>query len=207
MYRYPDAVIMVFCKAPIAGQVKTRLMPPLTGVEAAQLHCELTGLTLSTATRHQLCPVQLWCTPDIGHPFFLSLEQTYTLERRTQRGNDLGERMLNAFSNALTHFKVAVIIGCDCPSLTTEDLDLALAYLGQDADCVLAPAEDGGYVLIGLTRQQASLFDDIPWGTDQVMARTLARLQAEKINYRLLKTQWDVDNLTDLNRYRASKRS
>jgi glycosyltransferase A (GT-A) superfamily protein (DUF2064 family) len=113
--------------------------------------------------------------------------------------------MFNAFSNALTHFKAAVIIGCDCPSLTTEDLDLALAYLGQDADCVLAPAEDGGYVLIGLTRQQASLFEEMPWGTGQVMTQTLARLQEQKVNYRLLKTQWDVDTVADLKRYKNMK--
>jgi uncharacterized protein len=201
MYRYPDAVIMVFCKAPVAGQVKTRLIPPLTAEEAAQLHCELTERTLLTATCNSLSPVQLWCAIDINHPFFAGLEQS-GIERKIQQGKDLGERMCHAFSETLTKFKAAIIIGCDCPSLTSDDLDQALAFLSQNERCAIAPAEDGGYVLIGLTQQQAYLFNNMPWGTDKVMTLTEARLQSRQINYRLLKTQWDVDTEADLLRYR-----
>ncbi|MBM4208217.1 MAG: glycosyltransferase [Gammaproteobacteria bacterium] len=187
MYRYPDAVILVFCKAPVPGQVKTRLTPPLTGEEAAQLHKELSELTLMKATHNALCPVQLWCAPDIGHPYFVSLEQCYAIERRQQQGDDLGARMNHAFAEALTHYKSAVLIGCDCPSFTSDDLEQALVNLRQGKTCVLAPAEDGGYVLIGLNRQLPFLFEDIVWGTEQVLAQSLMRLQAQKINGRIEK--------------------
>lgn len=205
MYRYPDAVILVFCKAPIPGQVKTRLTPPLTDEEAAQLHKELTELTLLKATSNALCPVQLWCAPDIGHPYFISLEQCYDIELRRQQGDDLGARMCHAIAEVLVYYKAAVLIGCDCPSLTGRELELALAYLMQGKPCVLAPAEDGGYALIGLRWLLPSLFAGVDWGTDQVLAQSLARLQAHKINYQLLTTQWDVDTPVDYARYLATQ--
>jgi uncharacterized protein len=194
---------MVFCKAPISGQVKTRLMPLLTGEEAAQLHCELTGLTLQTATQNRLCKVQLWCSPTIHHPYFKMLTQTFTVELHLQQGADLGERMHHAFSVALAHFNSAIIIGCDCPSLTSADLEQALSQLTQGKPCVLAPAEDGGYVLIGLKQPQPALFDNMPWGTEKVLELTCARLQSLNLDYYELNTQRDIDTLDDLRRYRS----
>jgi uncharacterized protein len=202
MYLYPDAVIMVFCKAPIPGQVKTRLIPPLTGAEAAQLHCELTEKTLKTATQNRLCEVSVWCSPTIDHPFFTMLEQTYSIARCLQQGADLGERMHHAFGQALARFSSAIIIGCDCPSLTSDDLDQALSLLTQGKQCVFAPAEDGGYVLIGLKQSQATLFDNMPWGTNEVLGLTRARLQSLNLDFQELNTQWDLDTVDDLRRYR-----
>lgn len=201
-YLYPDAAIMVFCKAPIPGRVKTRLIPPLTPETAAQLHCELTELTLQTATQNPLCEVALWCSPTIDHFFFSVLAEKCPVSLRLQQGADLGERMHHAFGQTLSHKRSAVIIGCDCPSLTNNDLDEALGQLSRGKPCVLAPAEDGGYVLIGLNRPQPRLFDDMPWGTDKVMALTRTRLQALKLDFHELKTQWDVDIADDLARYR-----
>lgn len=202
MYAYPDAVIMVFCKAPIPGQVKTRLIPALTSEEAARLHCELTELTLHTATQKRLCEVQLWCSPCIDHPFFNTLSQRYSIVRQLQQGEDLGNRIHHAFVEALTHFGSAIIIGCDCPSLTSDDLEQALISLNQDAQCVLAPAEDGGYVLIGLKQPQPILFENMPWGSNQVFGLTQSKAKSLNINYQELNTQWDLDTIDDLNRYR-----
>jgi rSAM/selenodomain-associated transferase 1 len=203
MYTYPDAVIMVFCKAPIPGHVKTRMIPPLTGEEAAQLHRELVQRALQLATQNQLCEVQLWGTLPIDHPFFVTLTKTYPVDRYLQQGADLGERMHHALSQALARFSSAVIIGCDCPSLTSDDLDRALSQLSQGKPCVLAPAEDGGYVLIGLKQSQPSLFDNIPWGTEEVLALTRAKLQSLGLDYHQLNTQWDLDTPDDLRRYRG----
>jgi uncharacterized protein len=203
MYPYPDSVIMVFCKAPIPGQVKTRLIPPLTGVEAAQLHCELTEKTLQTAIQKHLCEVQLWCSPIIDHPFFTSLEQLYCVGRFVQKGAGLGARMHQAFGQALARFSSAIIIGCDCPSLASADLEQALERLTQGKACVLAPAEDGGYVLIGLSQPQPTLFADMPWGTDKVLKLTRSRIQFLKLKHHELNTQWDIDTVDDLIRYRG----
>jgi uncharacterized protein len=204
MYLFPDAVIMVFCKAPIPGQVKTRLIPPLTGEEAAQLHCELTQKTLQTATQNHLCEVCVWCSPTIDHPFFTALAQTYSVDKHLQQGADLGERMHHAFGQALAQFSSAIIIGCDCPSLTNGDLEQGLSQLTQGKPSVLAPAEDGGYVLIGLKQPQPALFDNMPWGTDEVLGLTRVRLQSLSLDYHELDTQWDLDTVDDLKRYRPS---
>jgi uncharacterized protein len=201
MYAHPEAVIMVFCKAPIPGQVKTRLMPLLTPEAAAQLHCELTETTLQTATQNCLCEVQLWCSPSVDHAFFARLTETYSVKRYLQQGADLGERMHHAFSEALAHFSSAIIIGCDCPSLTSADLEQALCKLGQSKSCVIAPAEDGGYVLIGLKQAQPALFEDMPWGTAQVLALTRTRLQSLVLGHYELSLHWDLDTPEDLSRY------
>lgn len=205
MPAYPDTVIMVFCKAPVPGQVKTRLIPPLTDEEAAQLHCELTELTLQTATKTSLCQVQLWCSPLTDHPFFSRLARQYLVDLHLQQGDDLGGRMHHAMRYALSHFNHAIIIGCDCPSLTADNLEQAINGLKAGKQCVIAPAEDGGYVLIGLNRPQRSLFDNMPWGTGDVLSLTFARLQSQGIEYEEFATQWDLDTVHDLKRYRALK--
>ncbi|MDA1342750.1 MAG: TIGR04282 family arsenosugar biosynthesis glycosyltransferase [Proteobacteria bacterium] len=204
MVKYPDAIIMVFCKTPTPGQVKTRLIPYLTGEEAAQLHCELTEKTLRTATQNRLCEVSVWCSPTIDHPFFTALAQTYSVDKHLQQGADLGERMRQAFDQVLTRFSSAIIIGCDCPSLTSDDLEQALGQLNQGKLCVLAPAEDGGYVLIGLKTPQAALFENMPWGTDKVLELTRVRLQSLSLDHHELDTQWDLDTVDNLKRYRSS---
>lgn len=89
-YQYPNAVIQVFCKAPVAGSVKTRLMPQLTAEQASEVHQQLTWRTLGLVNSANLCPVQLWCTPSIGHPFFAKAAEAYPLALLTQPSGDLG---------------------------------------------------------------------------------------------------------------------
>lgn len=202
MTLYPEAVVIIFAKAPVPGQVKTRLMPALTAEEAAQFHCELTKKTLQTATRKPLCDVQLWCSPSIDHFFFRQMAQEYSVELCSQNGNDLGEKMHHAFSYALNRYHSAVLIGSDCPSLTTAYLEQAIVCLTQGKQCVIAPAEDGGYVLIGLTKPQPSLFANMPWGSHEVLSLTRNRLLSLTIPYRELEMLWDVDTIGDLMRYR-----
>jgi rSAM/selenodomain-associated transferase 1 len=119
-----------------------------------------------------------------------------------QQGNDLGERMNHALNTALKHYKRAILIGCDSPSLTTQDLADAISALNDKTTAVFAPAEDGGYVLIGLTRPQPELFTAMPWGSNQVMTETRTRCQQLGIIYHELAQQWDVDTPDDLTRYR-----
>jgi rSAM/selenodomain-associated transferase 1 len=202
-YKYPDAVLMIFCKAPVAGQVKTRLTTGLTAEQAMQMHIELTQRTLQLATISKLCPVQLWCTPSIDHAFFKTSAQIYHVNLQKQQGVDLGERMNNAFCPALNSYSRALIIGCDCPSLTGQDLEEALTALNQENCCVLAPAEDGGYVLIGLNQPHPELFDNMPWGSEQVLEHTRARIKQYNLHHYELKEQWDVDTPKDLARYHA----
>jgi rSAM/selenodomain-associated transferase 1 len=202
-YKYPDAVLMIFCKAPVTGQVKTRLTTELTAEQAMQVHIELTQRILQLATITNLCPVQLWCTPSTNHPFFTASAQTYHVILQQQKGDNLGERMNNAFCLALDSYSRALIIGCDSPSLTEQDLEEALTVLNQEDCCVLVPAEDGGYVLIGLNQPHTELFDNMPWGTEVVLELTRARIKQFNLHYHSLKQQWDIDTPADLMRYRA----
>lgn len=202
-YQYPDAVIMIFCKAPVTGRVKTRLTTEFSAAQAMQLHIDLTERTLQLATQNNLCPVQLWCTPSTDHPFFTASAQNYTVTLEQQQGIDLGERMHNAFCKALDTFARAMIVGCDCPSLTEQDLEETLTALNQENCCVLAPAEEGGYVLIGLNLQHPELFDNMPWGTALVLEQTRARIKTHNLNHYELREQWDVDVPNDLRRYNA----
>ena len=198
---YPDCVLLVFCKAPIAGQVKTRLQPSLNAEEAVAAHIQLTRLTLSRAFAQTLCDVQLYCAPDIHNVFFQACAQDYPLALVRQEGDDLGLRMHNAFKKALISYRHAIIIGCDCPSLTINDLKQAFAALQNGADVVMGPAADGGYVLIGLNQPQAILFENMPWGTDAVASQTCRRAAQNGLTVMKLRQQWDVDYIEDWQRF------
>ena len=202
-YRYPQAVLIIFCKAPIAGSVKTRLLPALNPQQAAEVHEELTTRLLEWTTASRLCPVQLWCTPNTSHPFFAQVATRYGLSLHLQHGEDLGERMFYALQTGLRGYALALLIGCDCPSLDVIDLEQAINALSTN-DIVLAPAEDGGYVLIGAARNIGrSLFTGIRWGSAEVYAETVKHLQQSNSRYHELATQWDVDTPQDLLRYRT----
>lgn len=200
-YKYPDTAIIVFCKAPIAGQVKTRLMPYLTAQQAAEVHIELTQRVLSLLYEAQICSVQLWCSPDTSHPFFIECVHKYQLSLQVQHGNDLGERMHHAINKVLETSSKVLLIGCDCPSLTREDIEFAINGLQKNDDVIFAPAEDGGYVMVGLKKAHPELFLKMAWGYDGVL--DVSRQCAIQASLRLVETrqQWDVDVIDDLKRY------
>lgn len=200
-YEFPDSALLIFCKAPIAGQVKTRLQPGLDAEQAADAHRQLTLMTLQRATERALCQVILFCAPDSQQPFFQDCAETYNLVLSDQIGADLGERMHNAFAFSLAQYRHVVLTGCDCPSLKHVDLWRALDVLHEGADVVIAPAEDGGYVLIGLNASQPHLFSDMPWGSDQVMSQTRERAKQGGVDIYELPEQWDVDTVADWQRY------
>src|SRR5689334_14734736 len=134
-----DPGIAVFAKAPVAGEVKTRLVPTLGADGAARLHERLVEHALETAIAARLGPVELWCAPDPAHPFFEGCAQRFGVALRRQRGADLGARMHDAF--AATGAPL-LLIGSDCPALTPADLRACAAALGTH-DAVFVPAEDG----------------------------------------------------------------
>ncbi len=188
--------IAVFAKAPVAGQVKTRLAPLLGAEGAAALHAGLVRQALSTATRSGLGPVELWCAPDETHPFFARCAEQFALTLHRQSGADLGARMRAAFAHGLGAGDRVIVIGSDCPALETGDLRAAAAALA-DHDAAIVPAEDGGYVLIALARPLPELFDGIAWGEASVMGRTRSRLGDSRARWKELPKRWDVDRPED----------
>jgi len=140
--------IAVFAKAPVAGEVKTRLAATLGDEGAARLHERLVERALATALEARLGPVTLWCSPDESHPFFQGCARRDAVPLRRQVGADLGERMHHAFEATPGPL---LLIGSDCPALAPRDLHAAAEAL-RTRDAVFIPAEDGGYVLVGLAR-------------------------------------------------------
>jgi len=199
-YKYPNTAILVFCKAPIAGQVKTRLIPDLSAEQACDVHIELSHRTLQLLSAPQLCPVQLWCAPDTTHSFFRSCADNYHVSLHQQQGEDLGDRMLHAIADALTSYSSVLLIGCDCPSLTVDDIECAIMSLEHN-DIALAPAEDGGYVMIGMNQVHPDVFINMTWGNDAVLSSTRKRIESQNLSLAETNTQWDVDTIADYHRY------
>jgi hypothetical protein len=201
--RAAQVAIAVFAKAPVAGSVKTRLVAMLGAEGAARLHERLVERALATAFEARLGPVALWCAPDTSHPFFAQCAARFGVELRRQEGADLGERMHRAFEVALERHPALLLVGSDCPTLEPRDLAAAARALDTH-DAVLIPAEDGGYVLVGLTRPHASLFEGVAWGTAAVMEATRARLAAAGLRWAALPALWDVDRVEDYARLRRT---
>ncbi|MEO8739019.1 MAG: TIGR04282 family arsenosugar biosynthesis glycosyltransferase [Casimicrobiaceae bacterium] len=193
----------VFARAPVAGEAKSRLIPRLGAEGAAALQHTLMRRSLRTALSANLGPVSLWCTPHCEHPAFIACSSEFDVPLFAQQGADLGARMFNAFAE-LGRRGRSILIGTDCPALTASDLRAAAGALLQGHDAVFIPAEDGGYVLIGLGRPMASLFDSMPWGSNQVMAETRLRLRHEGAHWLELPASWDVDRPEDYARLEAS---
>ena len=192
--------VIVFAKAARPGAVKTRLITLLGEEGAAALHVKLVRRTLDTLRAASFKGAQLYCTPGTDDPFFWFCSGHYGVTLHEQAAGDLGERMRVALENALVNHATALLVGTDCPALTARHLRQAERALREGDDAVFVPCEDGGYALVGLTRADATLFDGIAWGGDQVMSDTRARLQQLGWRWRELETLWDVDRPEDYDR-------
>lgn len=207
MSEFTDTVILIYAKAPMEGAVNTRLIPDI-GVQAATaLQDELISHRLAMLGDSDLCDVILMCAPDTTHRRFQTSAQQYAITLQAQRGEDLGERMHNGIREALQRYRYCVIIGTDAPALDRQMISRAICELHEGKHVVLVPAEDGGYVLVGVDRVIDELFDEIAWGTPEVLEQSVARLEASGLNYSLLDTIWDIDRIEDYRRYIASKSS
>ncbi len=195
--------LLVFAKEPVPGGVKTRLARVLGVERAASVHRQLTERTLGIATAARASGivgrVVLCCSPNAEGPAFAEWRDRYGVVLATQSGDDLGARMRNALEAALACDAAALLIGTDCPTLDVDCLAQAAATLA-DHDAVFVPAEDGGYVLVGLARL-LDVFAGIAWGTATVMATTRANLLGEHARWRELPALWDVDLPHDLARW------
>jgi rSAM/selenodomain-associated transferase 1 len=197
IYEFPQALLIQFAKAPEIGKVKTRMQPHLTAQQCLSLHCRLVIHTYHTLTQSCLAPLELWTAGEDESQFFEGLKPMPGL--REQYGADLGLRMHYALLAGLQRYEAVVLVGSDCPFLTEDVLRQALEALSGDVDCVLGPATDGGYVLIGVTRSHEELFEGVSWGTAQVLEQT--RLRLDKLAWRWLELTplADIDTPEDLN--------
>jgi uncharacterized protein len=189
--------IAIMAKAPIPGLAKTRLIPTIGAHAAAALQERLTERAVTTALAADVGPVTVWCAPDATHDTFLKLVTHTRITLRAQLKGDLGSRMLAA---AVAVNGPALIIGTDCPALTEVHIRGAANALREGIDVILTPAEDGGYVLIGMRSAQPALFAGIAWGTKTVLADTRARIIEQRLVLSEQPPLWDVDTGSDLAR-------
>ena len=187
------AVLGIFAKEPVAGRVKTRLCPPLSAAEAAGLYRVCLEETVATMGGAGFDLVLFFD----GNADYFRLAFP-GLKRIPQGEGDLGERMERALRTLLAGgFGTAALIGSDTPDLPVTLVEGAFAALRQ-ADVVVAPAGDGGYVLVGERRHVPELFHDIPWSTDGVLAMTRQRAVDLEVDYREVSGWEDVDDLPSL---------
>jgi rSAM/selenodomain-associated transferase 1 len=192
-----EVAVAVLAKAPIAGLAKTRLIPVLGEEGAAALQASLTERAVETAVQAAVGPVTLWATPEETHASFRAPVEKHGIALLRQPDGDLGARMLTAVATARGP---ALVIGTDCPALTPDHLRAAAAALRQGLDAVVIPVEDGGYVLIGLSRAEPALFCDMNWSTSTVVAETRRRLRKLGLTWQEPALLWDIDRPEDLAR-------
>lgn len=191
--KYPQACIVLFARAPVAGQVKTRLIPALGAEAACALHLRLLQQIIARLNASTLCPAELWTDQQPWHPAFGRFEGSIQL----QPEGDLGARLSAAARRVLSRYEQALFIGTDCPALDEDYLAAALAAL-QNCDVVLGPATDGGYVLLGIRQHHAGLFTDIEWGSSAVLQQTLGAARQLGLGVQLLSELADIDRPEDL---------
>ena len=188
--------IVVMARAPVPGETKRRLIPAIGAERAAALHRAMIRRAVATALASGVGPVELWCTPGTDHEVFRSLRSRMQVALHAQAGADLGERMHAAIA---ARPGSAVVIGTDCPSLKPADLVRAADGLRSSrADVAIAPAFDGGYVLIALARPAPELFARVDWGTGRVLAQTRERARSARLRLLELEARRDIDRPEDL---------
>lgn len=191
--------ILIFAKAPLPGQAKTRLIPALGEAGAARLAQRLFELALEQALTARIGPLELCMSPAPDAPEWRSITLPAGIETSDQGEGDLGERMARAARRVIGRGEAVLLTGTDCPDLTAARLAEAARQLAKH-DAVLYPAADGGYPLLGLNAFDAGLFFDIPWSTNMVARLTLERMRDLHWRVWIGETLHDIDEPEDLAR-------
>jgi len=202
------AAVDVLAKAPVPGLAKTRLAPLLGRTGAARAQRGFILRTVAIVRAAALGPVTLWCAPDERHRLFRLLRDRMGITTQPQLQGDLGMRMRAAMQ---AHFDRTphlpwIVVGTDCPALTPDHLQ-SMADALQRHTAVVLPAEDGGYVALGLARACPAVFEGVDWSTPQVLAQTFERLKASNATWLELPPLWDVDEPADWLRWQAQQTS
>ena len=195
--------LVILTKAPQPGQSKTRLVPPLSYAEAADLARALLLDQLQNLATFGGARLFIAFTPETAAGFFDGfIAQGFTCF--AQRGQSLGERMSHAFEHLFASgFANVILIGSDLPALPVSFFQQAYAWLEKSADIVLGPSADGGYYLIGMNRMITSIFDDIGWSSADVLSQTLHKLDDLSLKHELLSEWYDIDIVKDLKRLQS----
>ena len=192
--------LLIFARRPQAGQVKTRLSPPLPPADAAELYrCMLHDTLNRTRSLAGIDRFVCYVDDDGAEAYFRDAAPDCRL--LSQNGTDLGERMAEAFRHLFeTGYDRAAIIGSDSPDLPMRFVTESLAHLASGADAVYVPSGDGGFCLLALRKLHGNLFEGIAWSTEKVLEMSLERAANAGLRVELLPVWHDVDTIADLHR-------
>ncbi|AOP35957.1 transferase 1, rSAM/selenodomain-associated protein [Leptospira tipperaryensis] len=189
--------LILFLRNPVLGRVKTRLAKTLGEQTALNVYEQLLEITKKQIQNLDI-PVRLYFD-SIPDSIFSDWGTQTSVHLQT--GQDLGERMQNAFLETFQcGAKKAVIIGSDCPDLETKHIREAFSAL-DPRDAAIGPAKDGGYYLLALKSVYPEIFREIPWSSERVFAMTLEKLQLARKDVWILPILNDIDEAKDLDPY------
>jgi uncharacterized protein len=199
------SAVAIMAKAPLPGEVKTRLCPPLSYGAAAQLYqCFLLDKIAQVNALQRATPVVSYSPAD-SRSIFEDLAPAHFI-LIPQCGDDLGARILSTFEELFRQgYTQVIVIDSDTPTLPVAYLERALMLIAEgENDVVLGPTEDGGYYLIGLRQAHRELFEQMPWSTPQVFPETRRRSAQFGLTVACTEYWYDVDTPDDLTRLTAS---
>jgi uncharacterized protein len=194
----PLGALILFARAPRPGHTKTRLIPSVGAVRAAEIYTHLLDRAIACAEAVQGVARFLFVDHPDSHEYFSTRLNSAHWRLAVQAAGDLGARMHAALNGVLAEHPRAVLVGSDIADLTAEDLHGGLIALADGDEVVIGPSADGGYWLIGLSAPQPGLFAAIPWGTATVYQDTLQRLDANRLRWSALPLRHDIDRPEDL---------
>jgi len=193
--------LILFAKYPQPGRAKTRLSPPLTQTEAAAFYACMLHDSIAMARSLQVITPLIFFQDDPGAAGYFKTLAPQILSL-PQEGENLGERLKNAFAGAFKRgFAEVAIIGTDSPDLPSEYIFEAFALLeDEQTDVVFGPAEDGGYYLLGMKRVWEELFRGLPWSSGELLAASIEKAKELRLGVSLLPLWHDIDTEADLKR-------
>lgn len=197
--RNSTTLLITFTRNPELGKVKTRLAKGIGEKAALEVYIKLLEHTENVLQKINTDKC-VWYSVSVRQN---DIWPDDSYQKKAQFGNDLGERMLNAFKDAFQHnYEKVIIIGSDLYDLKPKHIEEAIEALNTN-DIVIGPAQDGGYYLLGMKALHEKAFAPKNWGTETVLADTLNDLDNQ--NIQLLETLNDIDHAEDLEPYEAFK--
>ncbi|SFZ89356.1 hypothetical protein SAMN05428642_101191 [Flaviramulus basaltis] len=184
-------LVIVFVKNIKLGKVKTRLAKTIGNQGAFEVYSELVKVT-ENATKNLSADIRIYFSDEVVDTKWKGFKKT------TQKGNDLGERMKNAFEDGFHDgYKHIVLIGSDLPDICNNHINEGLNNLKEN-EVVFGPAEDGGYYLIGMSKMHDFIFENKPWSQSILFEETTSELKLKNIKFATLVTLNDIDTFEDL---------
>lgn len=197
-----NKAIIVFARLPVKGKVKTRLAKDFGSDFATSFYNVCAEYTFSEILKLEKIDIApfLFCSEESEFEEVINWSEN-KFGYFSQKGSDLGERMLNAFKIIFdAGYRNIILVGTDSPDITIELMDNALTLL-KKYKCVIGPSDDGGYYLIGFNSNVYDLFHGMEWSTDSVFSKTIERLKEEKLSYFVMEEMIDIDTKEDLKKW------